>query len=207
MADERLYLFSILTALDSGRQLTIGSYGLGKTTLLQAVLSTIYSLPVELYRAAQLRGHPEQTDEKMIGRPDLSALNQGKERVIWSLFSLVPGKIVDEINRLPEGKQNELLDAVDTGTFQYLNEVLFQPDQPFFATMNYPDAGNTELIPPMRDRFDVCVEMTPSPFSSTIVTKKNEEEKKRLSDVESYKKSRENFTGRFTLQRKDEDAR
>jgi len=175
-------LFSLLTALIDGKELIVGNYGLGKTTLAEAILSIVHGVPVEVYQAAKLNGHSEQTEEKIIGRPDLGAFQQGKEKVIWSLFAQAKGKILDEINRLPPGKQTELLDAIDRGIFKYLNEVLFQPEQPFFATANYPDRGNTPLIEPLVDRFDIVTEATLSPYAVAIANGFVEEEKNKISD-------------------------
>lgn len=176
-------LWCLLTPLVSdGKILLIGNPGLGKTTLAEAVLSLVYSLPVEVYADAKLEGHPEQTQEKAVGRPDLAELNQGKEVVKWTLFTLIPGKIIDEANRLPPGKQSELLNAIDRGEFKYLDRVLFEDSQPFFATANYPDEGNSPLIRPLADRFDVMVEVRSPIFVSAIVSEDTEEERNKLSD-------------------------
>ena len=52
--------------------------------------------------ASEVGGHPEQTEEKIVGRPDLGKLNQGQEEVVWSSFVQLPVKIVDEINKAKE---------------------------------------------------------------------------------------------------------
>jgi MoxR-like ATPase len=95
-------LFSLLTALNRGKQLIIGEPGLGKTTSAEYVAAMTYRLPLGLIWASEVSGHPEQTEEKIIGRPDLGRLNQGEEVVVWSYLAQLPIKIVDEINRLPE---------------------------------------------------------------------------------------------------------
>lgn len=193
-------LFSVITGLVDGNELIIGNPGIGKTTSAEAVLSTIYSLPVEIYRDAKLKGHPEQTEEKMIGRPHMGELNKGNEKVIWSAFVINYGKIIDEINRLPEGKQSELLDSIDRGVFTYLNETFPRSKkEPFFATANYQDRGNTELLPALKDRFDIIVEATFSEYAEGIAEGKNEGEKKKISNPEIKKKLED------ILKKQDED--
>jgi MoxR-like ATPase len=106
-------LMSLLTGLVQGQELIIGEPGLGKTTSAEHVSSLLYRFPLGTIWSAEVSGHPEQTEEKIIGRPDLGKLNQGEEFVVWSHFALLPIKIVDEINRLPETNQSMILDGVD----------------------------------------------------------------------------------------------
>jgi MoxR-like ATPase len=154
-------LFSIMTALLNRNQLTLGNYGLGKTTTAEAVSSLVYQLPIEFVERGMIQGHPQLTEEKIVGRLDFSKLNEA-EKVIFSIFAQTPSaKIIDEINRIPEGTQNLLLRSVENGQFQYLNEVIRNPQKlPFFATANYNDGGNTSLLPPLLDRFDISVEVS-----------------------------------------------
>jgi hypothetical protein len=151
-------LFSLLTGLSQGKELIIGEPGLGKTTSAEYVCSLLYRIPLGTIWGSQVPGHPEQTEEKIIGRPDLGRLNQGEEVVVWSHFSLLPVKIVDEINRLPETKQSMILDGVDRGNWEYLNDVIINREYCLFATANYQDRGTNTIIAPMIDRFDVMVE-------------------------------------------------
>ena len=74
-------LFSLLTALKKGKQLVIGEPGLGKTTSAEFVCSLVYEFPLGVIWGSEVSGHPEQTEEKIIGRPDLGKLNQGEEDV------------------------------------------------------------------------------------------------------------------------------
>ena len=105
-----------------------------------------------------MSGHPEQTEEKIVGRPNLGKLNQGEEVVVWSTFARLPVKIVDEINRLPETKQSLILDGLERGKWEYLNQGLINDEFCLFATANYQDQGTNTLVPPLLDRFDVVVE-------------------------------------------------
>ncbi|HVO83939.1 MAG TPA: hypothetical protein VMU60_05895, partial [Syntrophobacteria bacterium] len=92
-------LLNLLTAVLGGKSLIIGEPGLGKTTAAEYVGALFYRLPAGTLWASEVSGHPEQTEEKIIGRPDLGKLNQGQEEVVWSNFVQLPVKIVDEINR------------------------------------------------------------------------------------------------------------
>ena len=151
-------LLSLLTALLGGKALIIGEPGLGKTTSAEYIASLLYRIPLGVIWGSQVAGHPEQTEEKIIGRPNLGKLNQGEEHVVWSNFAQLPVKIIDEINRLPETKQSLILDGVDRGNWEYLNQFLLHDEYCLFATANYQDPGTHPLIPPLLDRFDVMIE-------------------------------------------------
>ena len=77
---------------------------------------------------------------------------------MWSNFALLPIKIVDEINRLPETKQSMILDGVDRGNWEYLNDAIINREYCLFATANYQDRGTNTIIAPLVDRFDLIVE-------------------------------------------------
>jgi len=151
-------LLSLITALVQGKQLIIGEPGMGKTTSAEFICSLLYRIPLGIVWRSVVSGHPEQTEEKIIGRPDLGKLNTGEEAVIWSYFSMLPAKIVDEINRLPETKQSIILDGIDRGKWEYLNSSIINDEFCLFATANYRDRGSNTMIAPLLDRFDVMVE-------------------------------------------------
>jgi len=170
-------LFTLLTALTRGKALITGEPGLGKTTAAEYVGSLVYQLPVGIIWASEVSGHPEQTEEKIIGRPDLGKLNIGQEEVVWSHFVQLQVKIVDEINRLPETKQSMILDGVDRGNWEYLNEMLLNEEYCLFATANYQDQGTNTIITPLLDRFDVMVESRyPGPSYAFMISQKQEKE-------------------------------
>lgn len=163
---KKKYNSSILLGLTSsilnGKTLFVGEYGLGKTTLAETLCSLTLSIPRSKVASSSIKGHPELNYEQMIGRPDLGKLNNGEEEVIWSDFVKSKGKLVDELNRIPEGKQNILLTGMQSNTWSYLNQSITSEDGPWFATKNYKDSGNYRVIPPLMDRFDLAIE-TKSP--------------------------------------------
>jgi len=167
-------LFSLITGLKKGKELIIGEPGLGKTTSAEFVCSLVYQFPLGIIWGSEVSGHPEQTEEKIVGRPDLGKLNRGEEDVVWTNFSQIPAKIVDEINRLPETKQSMILDGVDRGNWEYLNEMIINEEYCLFATANYQDGGTNTIIAPLVDRFDVMVESRyPGANLSFLIGKSN----------------------------------
>lgn len=153
-------LLSFVTAMVNGKQLIQGSYGQGKTTTCEAVGSVYFSLPIEYFSESLLRCNPQKTEEKIYGRPDLGELSKGNEKVIWTNFSLSLDKILDEFNRLTKDKQTTILDQIDRGVINYLNEY-FKLKTPIYATINQLDGGNSELLPPILDRFAITTLVTP----------------------------------------------
>lgn len=151
-------LFGVLTQLNKGNQLLFGEYGGGKTTSAEYLNSVFNGLPLELVKRVAIRGNPQLTEEKMVGRPDYGKLHGQEEKVVWQHFVLVGPKIIDEFPRIPESNQAIVLNGVDRGEWNYLNEFISTGPQPFSATCNYSDRGQGTLIPPLLDRFDVAVE-------------------------------------------------
>jgi len=151
-------LFGVLTELNKGNMLLFGEYGGGKTTSAEYLQSIFNSLPLDLIKRVAIRANPQKTEEKMVGRPDYGKMHKGKEEVVWQYFVKIGPKIIDEFNRIPESNQSIVLNGVDRGDWDYLNDFISTGPQPFFATCNYADRGNNGLIPPILDRFDVAVE-------------------------------------------------
>ncbi|RLI74517.1 hypothetical protein DRO97_05795 [Archaeoglobales archaeon] len=155
-----LTLFGILISILNGKELVFGEYGSGKTTSSERISSLMKGLPLEFVQAATIHSHPEQTEEKIKATLDLGVLErEGRELIRWKILPFSPVIIIDEINRLPVGKQSLILNEVDRNVWSYRGETLILDDnKSFFATINYQDIGTTKLIPPLLDRFDLAVE-------------------------------------------------
>ncbi len=151
-------LMGTLTELNRGNMLLFGEYGGGKTTSAEYLQSVFNGLPLDLVKRVTIRGNPQLTEEKMVGRPHYGKMHQGEEDVVWQHFVQIGPKIFDEFNRMPESNQAVVLNGIDRGEWNYLNDFISTGAQPFFATCNYADRGNNSLIPPILDRFDVAVE-------------------------------------------------
>jgi len=153
-------LFGILNLILDSKELIFGEYGSGKTSSSERISSLVKGLPLEFVQSTTIHGHPEQTEEKMKATLDLGALEkEGREVVKWKIIPYSPVVIIDEINRLPIGKQNMILNEVDRNIWSYRGETLiFKSAKSFFATINYQEIGTTKLIPPLCDRFDLAVE-------------------------------------------------
>lgn len=146
--------------------LLMGEPGIGKTTASALVGSSCLMLPYDLMRSIIMPGHEDQTEEKTIGRPDYGALMDKREEVVWQKALYFPLVQLDEFNRLPVGKQALFLDFVATGRATYLNEVFYDGEKSFFATINYKPGINNGIDAAARDRFHLSVEMGPvgSPY-------------------------------------------
>ncbi len=138
--------------------LIVGEPGSGKTTTAKVISAVRSGIPLDMYAASQLQGFPEQTKEELIARLDYGRLETGREKVIWQMGVGLWAVILDEFNRLPEGKQAVLLNWMQTGRVSYLNASYSGGKVPFYATTNHPDGANNIIIPAMCDRFAFSVE-------------------------------------------------
>ncbi|MBW3015568.1 AAA family ATPase [Candidatus Woesearchaeota archaeon] len=151
-------LFEMLTSLVNGKHLIKGEYGLGKTTSAESIISLMHSLPKEVVLASEIRGHAEQTEEKILARPDLGELNLGREKVLWSYFVLNTPKIIDELNRFPPSKLNMFVDGIDRGNWQYMSDMVKTKDFALFATCNWADLSNGAISEVILERFGIASE-------------------------------------------------
>ncbi len=140
--------------------LLTGEFSFGKTSSSKVVLSVLSGLPYDLYDSCQIQGHPEATLSSLIGRPDMHRLVASGEYTIWNPALFLSGFLLDEGNRLPRGKQNIFLPAVDTGTFiSPLGHVLYTGKRPFYCTRNEKDEGTEEMVGALLDRFAISIEL------------------------------------------------
>jgi MoxR-like ATPase len=70
-----------------------------------------------------------------------------------------------------------ILDGVDRGNWEYLNEMILNAEYCLFATANYQDQGTNTIIAPLLDRFDVLVESRyPGPSYAFMISQKQKKE-------------------------------
>lgn len=158
-------LFATLTALlHHGTMLITGAPGIGKTTGAEFTGHFFTNTPIDDILAAEIQGHPQLTEEKMVATFDLGKLvNTGERVVIPNRFLQCPVKIVDEGNRIPPDALSIIMRLVDTGKAVYGGQLLIANPGPLFVTANYADEGTFHFTPPFLDRFDVAVMVTSPP--------------------------------------------
>lgn len=171
-------LFATLTSLlNHGTMLITGAPGIGKTTGAEFAGHFFTGTPLDDILAAEIQGHPQQTEEKMVARYELSKLIGGQgEEVIPRKFLECPVKLVDEVTRLPPDAVSIIMGLVDRGKAVYGNQLLTAKPGPLFATANYSDEGTFQLTPPFLDRFDVAVMVTsPQPWDLARIRARGDE--------------------------------
>ena len=195
LAQRRVYLIESLAVLnavvDRGTMLLYGGHGGGKTTLSKYLGQMFCHLSKDEIENCILRGHPQLTEEKILGNLDFAELTRnkpltnGKIDVIWNDFVKSKWKIIDEVNRISPYAQNILLSLLAESTVKYQNQTLSVPGFTLFATMNPKDEGNTELSLPFLDRFAIALPMTMPDYDSFSTIGKKDKSI-RSEDLASY---------------------
>ncbi len=171
-------LFAALTCLlNHGTMLLRGAPGIGKTTSAEFTGHFFSNIGLENILSAEIQGHPQLTEEKIVASYELGKLvTSGEREVLQTKFLECPVKILDEINRCPADILSIIMKLVDTGNAVYGGKLLKSPPGPLFATANYDDEGTFQLTPPFLDRFDVAVMVTsPQPWDLKKIIKRGDE--------------------------------
>ncbi|MCK4238713.1 MAG: AAA family ATPase, partial [Candidatus Lokiarchaeota archaeon] len=137
--------------------LLIGGHGGGKTSICKLLGRMVTGKSLKEIEASIVRGHPQLTEEKLIGTLKLGELMQGKEIVSWRRFVIDFWKIIDEVNRLSPYAQDILLSLLAEGQVKYFDEVQNISKFSLYATINPQDVGTFELSEPFLDRFGISV--------------------------------------------------
>lgn len=168
----------ILNALvPNSAMLLIGGHGGGKTTLTKLLGRMFTSKSLKEIESSIVRGHPQLTEEKLVGTLKLGKLmHEGKEEVVWKNFVKNFWKIIDEVNRLTPYAQDILLSLLAEGTVKYYDSITTINKFCLYATINPQDVGTFELSKPFLDRFAVSVpiSMPKSHDLELILTGKDE---------------------------------
>jgi MoxR-like ATPase len=108
--------FSLANACLRGRcVLLYGGMGANKTTLVNLLGSSFLSMDLDEVEDLMVTGHPEQTEEKIVGFLDprqWTAACAGPTQVLWTAWAESRWKLINEINRFPSGKQNLFLEIL-----------------------------------------------------------------------------------------------
>ncbi len=149
----------VLNALvPNSAMLLIGGHGGGKTTLVKLLGRMFTANSLNEIENSIIRGHPQLTEEKLVGTLKLGKLmHEGEEEVVWRQFVTHFWKIIDEVNRLTPYAQDILLSLLAEGTVKYYDSIKTVSKYCLFATINPQDVGTFELSNPFLDRFGISV--------------------------------------------------
>ncbi len=163
-------LFTIANSCLHNRMLLLyGGMGANKTTLINVIGSRLCNVPYGDMVSTMIAGHPEQTEEKMIGFIDprqwMSKYEDGDSiKVIWTKWAKSRWKVIDELNRFPPGKQNLFHDILRAKQISYSGQTLKTEDCRMFATMNPEFKSTYPLDEALLDRVSVCIPIYQPPF-------------------------------------------
>ena len=191
----KVYLVETLAVVNAlverGTMMLFGGHGGGKTTLSKYLGQIFCQLSKEKIEDCILRGHPQLTEEKILGSLDFAQmlgkkeLVNGKINVVWNEFVTSKWKIIDEINRLSPYAQNILLSLLAEGSVKYHDQSKIVPPFTLFATLNPKDNANTELSLPFRDRFALALPITMPDYDSFSTIGKRDKSS-RNDNLENY---------------------
>jgi len=174
---EILSLCVLNAIVPNSAMLLIGGHGGGKTTLVKLLGRMFTSYSLNDIENSIIRGHPQLTEEKLIGTLKLGKLmHDGVEEVVWRKFVLNFWKIIDEVNRLTPYAQDILLSLLAEGKIKYYDSIATINKYCLYATINPQDVGTFELSNPFLDRYGISVpiSMPTSPDLELILTGKDE---------------------------------
>ncbi len=149
----------VLNALvPNSAMLLVGGHGGGKTSLTKLLGRMFTGDSLNEIENSIIRGHPQLTEEKLIGTLKLGKLmHDGEEEVVWRQFVTHFWKIIDEVNRLTPYAQDILLSLLAEGTIKYYDEIKTVDKYCLYATINPQDVGTFELSNPFLDRFGISI--------------------------------------------------
>ncbi|MBY9020322.1 MAG: MoxR family ATPase [Candidatus Lokiarchaeota archaeon] len=174
---EILSLCVLNVLVPNSAMLLVGGHGGGKTSLTKLLGRMFTGYSLHEIENSIIRGHPQLTEEKLVGTLKLGKLmHDGEEEVVWRQFVVNFWKIIDEVNRLTPYAQDILLSLLAEGTIKYYDEIKTIDKYCLFATINPQDVGTFELSRPFLDRFGISVPivMPASQDLELILTGKDE---------------------------------
>lgn len=170
MVNAQLY-FSVANACIRNRAVLLyGGLGANKTTLVNLLGSSFLGLPFSIVENFMVSGHPEQTEEKIVGFLDPRQWSNASMDVdvLWTPWAQSRWKVINEINRFPSGKQNLFLEVIQKRKISYAGQVLEAGDTCYFATMN-PDFSSTyPMDEALLDRISACVPAVQPDFLGSL---------------------------------------
>jgi len=196
----QLYISLANACLRNRVALLYGGMGANKTTLVNLLGSAFTGLSFDQVENLMITGHPEQTEEKMVGfidprqwscppattssglsrSTDRSASSSGEGpgavQVLWTPWARSRWKVINEINRFPSGKQNLFLELLQKRKVGYAGETLDLGDTCYFATMNPDFSATYPLDEALLDRISISVPATQPDFLAGLALAEREGE-------------------------------
>ncbi|MFX0077080.1 MAG: AAA family ATPase, partial [Candidatus Hermodarchaeota archaeon] len=155
---EILSLCVLNAIVPNSAMLLIGGHGGGKTSLAKLLGRMFTGNSLSEIENSIIRGHPQLTEEKLIGTLKLGKLmHDGEEEVVWRQFVTHFWKIIDEVNRLTPYAQDILLSLLAEGSIKYYDEIKTVDKYCLYATINPRDVGTFDLSFPFLDRFGISI--------------------------------------------------
>ena len=204
--NSQLYICLANSCLRNRAALLYGGMGANKTTLVNLLGSAFTGLSFDDVENLMVTGHPEQTEEKIVGfidprqwscPPDLPSGRPGSSsssssttpsspaplRILWTPWARSRWKVINEINRFPSGKQNLFLELLQKRKIGYAGETLSLGDTCYFATMN-PDFSSTyPLDEALLDRISIAVPAVQPDFLAGLALAEREREVSELAEA------------------------
>lgn len=156
--------------------LLYGGMGANKTTLINLLGSSFLSLDLGEVENLMVTGHPEQTEEKVIGflDPRQWSRDSSDTSVLWTPWARSRWKLINEINRFPSGKQNLFLEILQKRKISYAGQILEPGETCYFATMNPEFSATYPLDEALLDRISVCVPASQPDFLAGLALAERE---------------------------------
>jgi MoxR-like ATPase len=167
----QLYFSMANACLRNRAVLLYGGMGANKTTLLNLLGSSFLGRSFDEVENVMISGHPEQTEEKIVGFLDPRQWSHAggvDAEVLWTPWACSRWKVINEINRFPSGKQNLFLEILQKRKISYAGSVLEPGDTCYFATMNPDFSATYPLDEALLDRISVCVPATQPDFLGSL---------------------------------------
>ena len=176
--------FPLANACLRGRAVLLyGGMGANKTTLVNLLGSSFLALDLDEVENLMVTGHPEQTEEKIIGFLDPRQWSrEGSETsVLWTPWARSRWKLINEINRFPSGKQNLFLEILQKRKIGYAGQIIEPGDTCYFATMNPEFSATYPMDEALLDRISVCVPAQQPDFLAGLALAEREKSVRELA--------------------------
>ena len=184
--NSQLYFCLANACLRSRAILLYGGMGANKTTLINLLGASFLGLELDRMEDLMVTGHPEQTEEKIVGFLDprqWTGQKEGPVQVLWTDWAGSRWKLINEVNRFPSGKQNLFLEILQKRRISYAGQVCQPGETCYFATMNPEFSATYPLDQALLDRISACVPAYQPDFLAGLLLSEREREVRDLAGM------------------------